>query len=208
MGIILAFAVPAFQTMGRGTAIRTASTQLAATMTYARQQAVATRQNVYVVFPNLQTYSNSEETGMALRSYNVYGERDGYMRNWTYLPKGVVFVNSQADFPDPAARDSKSIFAPGSAIAAKVTKDMPFPENDDGTRSLKVIAFAPDGSVFAVDGNLRGPDADIYMTEGNVLVNGNVPQAPEYRGVENNSLYTVSLNPLTGQAKIVDLRYF
>ena len=212
MGILIAFTVPAFESMGRGSAVRTAATQLAATMTYARQQAVVTRANTYVVFPHLDStlYAGSlADADKALRSYNVYSEKYGYLRNWTYLPKGVVFVNRFSDFSHPIVRDTKSIFANDPQLNPKVTASIRFPTTNNTVKSVKVIGFAPDGGMFSVNGNLRGPDAEILLTEGIVpLLPSGLPDTPDYRSVSNSSLYAVLLNPLTGQSKIVDFRYF
>ncbi|MCB1070748.1 MAG: prepilin-type N-terminal cleavage/methylation domain-containing protein [Verrucomicrobia bacterium] len=204
MGLLIGLTIPAFQSMGRGTAAKSAVAQVRAALTLARQHAIVNGERTYVVFPSLPSQGEKY-----LRSFNIYGQSNGYLQAWTYLPGGVVFIKDRSSFfNENLIDDDKNVFANGSLLP-KIQYALPFPSNNSPDVVMRVIGFMPDGKPFSVDGNLRGPDAELYITEGTVSVNpGTGVGTYAVRSKENSSLYSVSLNPLTGMSKVVDYRAF
>ena len=155
MGLLMAFAIPAFQDINRGGAMRTAAFQLNTTLSLARQTAISTRQEVYVVFPDdLVSYTDATRY-LAFSSYAVYGDRDGYLNDWQVLPSGVVFFNENSL---PGGGEIPNLFTQGSNFEI----DLPFPRGNDSIQTLMGFTFRSNGTLGGAGFTPRG----IYLTEG------------------------------------------
>lgn len=191
IGVMVAVMVPSFSQMGRGAKVTTAVSQLKTVMSLARQHAITKREVTYVVFPHGDNalYTSASDVAKAYRSYNVYGARSGYLREWVHLPDGVVFVPS-----GQGTTDSKNFFQVG------LTNQIPFPSNGSTPKGVIVAAFKADGQL--VLGNGSGRYA-IYLSEG-WLDATNVPVGvPTYKP-GTKMLFSLELFGITGRFKIND----
>ncbi len=92
VAVLMAVGIPAFQNLGRTPAIDAATAQLRSSILLARQWAVTQRENTYVVFP-MDEPDFAEVPSYAYRSFNVFTYSEGYLRDWTLLPGGLVFAH-------------------------------------------------------------------------------------------------------------------
>ncbi|MFH0952980.1 MAG: prepilin-type N-terminal cleavage/methylation domain-containing protein [Verrucomicrobiota bacterium] len=163
MAIVVAITIPAFRGLGRGAGAEGAITQLRTTLSLARQWAVTHRQRTYVVFPDRAiNYSGIEnQLYKACKAYAVLAAsgdaRQGrYIKEWTFLPQGVVFDDS--DRPQSVFKDDC------------VVTNVPFPDAAH-PRDICCIVFKPDGTPVS-----RGALAigyEVFLREGWALVNTN-----------------------------------
>lgn len=180
-------ALPAFKGWGRGTSMQIAMENLRSTCALARQWAITHRETTYLVFPDDQItdYSGSDKqhAPKALRSYNIFTTSDGYLREWTYLPDGIIF--------DPGQGPTKNVFS------ISLVKDIiAFPTST--TQDMFCVAFQPDGSI-----RLSGFALEVYLTEGWVNANtDNGTVDPHEFKPTGRVLRSLSFYPLTGQFRI------
>lgn len=92
MAILIAFALPSFVGIGRGSKMNAGLLQVRSTLTLARQWALTHREVTYVLFP--QMTNNADKANRAIA---VYGQNSGYVSQWMYLPDGVIFVPGLGD---------------------------------------------------------------------------------------------------------------
>ncbi len=92
-GLMMAFGIPAFQNLGRQPAMNAAIAQLRSTVHMGRQWAITRRESTYIVFPmdEPEQYDGTPEGAYAYRSFNLFTFSEGYLREWTRLPQGIVF---------------------------------------------------------------------------------------------------------------------
>lgn len=189
MGLMMAFAIPAFVSMNRGGALRSATFQLHSNLSLARQAAITTRQDVSVLFPDSDLNLNDGTRGMAYSAYAVYGERDRYMAEWISLPNGIVF---HADWvpPEETGTNVRNIF---QQTAAGFSVDAHFPfSNSSDTQSVLGFTFRSNGTLGAAGFNVKG----VYLTEGWV---DPVSQDPVF--LPNTPVFGLEIRPETGQAR-------
>ena len=211
IGIMIAVMIPLFSGMGKGSKMTAAVTQLKTTMSLARQHAITKREMTYVVFPDddsshsLYQGPNGSLAGMAFKSYNVYGKRSGYLREWVYLPEGLIFVPNEAKFGTGDPSDTYNVFVLKTDAAQtnrRTSADIAWPSTG-ATQTMQMVAigFKPDGSLFAGNGS---SDFEIYVTEG---WNSSTSSPPDYSvqpGVGNRQLMSVDVYGISGQFKIRD----
>lgn len=92
VGLLMAVTLPSFTGLGRGSKMNAAATQMRTTLTLARQWAITHREATHIGFPN---WTNN--AGKAYRTFVVYGEKSGYVSQWSYLPDGIVFATGAGD---------------------------------------------------------------------------------------------------------------
>lgn len=123
MGIILSITVPAFGPMMRTLKLTTTAENLANVLESARQCAMTSGKNCYVVFPI---------TGdLAYKAYKLYsygGQTQKTVGKVEMLPNGLQI-------------DSQSTFLTQGTYALSV----PFPEDTDANINLRYILFKPNG---------------------------------------------------------------
>jgi prepilin-type N-terminal cleavage/methylation domain-containing protein len=194
IGLLTMFAVPAFNALGQGQKLRSAAFQLNTALSLARQQAITTRQDVYVLFPDdeasLYRSPNQAHVEKAFRGYAIYGERDGYLSDWTVLPPGVVFD------PEFERGSYENFFNQGPN--RYILEDLPFPDNDSARVELFGVGFRSDGPM-----HLGGViDPTIFITEGWTEFNpenGAFESWNESRGLR---VMAVRVHAVTGQTKL------
>lgn len=183
MGLLMAFAIPAFQGIGRGGAMRTAIFQLNTTMSLARQTAISTRQEVFVLFPdNLVEYTD-DSRHLSFSAYAVYGVRDGYMNEWQLLPNGIFFFNGTS-LPW-GGNMGNNIFHANHA-----EREVPFPNNDDPIEGVIGFRYQPDGSLGGT--GLVG----VYLAEGIKELGNDVPTF-----FPDTTVMGLEVSRLTGQPR-------
>ncbi len=162
MGIIalmIGIAVPSFNSMNKGANIRTATSQVLASMAVARQYSVASRQKVIFCIPKTIVAANSYvRTNMLFSSYVMWTEETkGVLQSSTIigkvetLPKGVVFKDDPATF-------------------VGIWKDLPFATNGVNLFTGYCVRFAPTGSIHWQD--LGTPTYNLILTEGTIDASG------------------------------------
>ena len=206
MGLIVGLTLPAFQSLGRGASMRSAVSQVRSAITLARQHAIVNRAYTYVVFPHDNTAlysSNPSNVTMAFRAFNVYSEKDGYLRNWSYLPKGTVFVRGV--LPEYGiARDNNDIFTDPNP--QKTLHTIRFPStNLNGTAftTIRGLRFRPDGSCDI------GSDPEIFIAEGTIDVNpgnGTILSYNYRKPLTSTALFGIQIREKTGRTRVYDYR--
>ena len=125
IGIILSITLPAIGPMVKTRKLNSAAENLAGTLEYARQYAVTTNIDCYVVFP-INIGSDIDNRAYKLYSYN--GSVGNTVGKWEMLPVGLEI-------------DSDSTF-----VSETREIDIPFPEDDSGTpETLNYVKFIPAG---------------------------------------------------------------
>ncbi len=207
MGLLIGLTLPAFQSMGRGASMRSAVSQVRSAISLARQHAIVNRANTYVVFPHdnplLYGGSNASNVTMAFRAFNVYSEKDGYLRNWSYLPKGTVFVRGV--LPEYGiARDNNDIFTDPNPL--KTLHTLRFPStNTSGTAftTIRGLRFRPDGSCDI------GSDPELFIAEGTIDVNpltGDILAYNYRKPLTSTALFGIQIREKTGRTRVYDYR--
>jgi prepilin-type N-terminal cleavage/methylation domain-containing protein len=142
MAILIAFALPSFTGIGRGSKMNAGLLQVRSTLTLARQWALTHRENTFVVFPQ---YPN--DTNKANRAIAVYGETTAnYVSQWMYLPDGVILKSTGAG----------DVFTIGMQIIGLPNMNL--------NGNVRTIRFNKDGT-----GSWTGAGTtpvNIYLTEG------------------------------------------
>lgn len=187
IGVLLGLLVPAFQNMGRGAGMRSAIMQVRASVALARQWAITHREKTYVVFPcDKNTYPSSSDYNLYHRSFAVFGEKSGYIKEWTYFPAGVVLDGTN--------------YSSGAFNIASVTNGtqfkVPFPNTTSSTQDMRCVSFTPDGRLNQAGAN----DVGIYLMEGWVSTN---PMAVSAR--PNGARFLLHSYRLTGRLRTVEL---
>ena len=191
IGILLGITLPSFMNMGEGLSMQTAVQQLTSTLSLARQWAIAHREETSVVFVDDGVVDSSpifagnrEHIDKAFRAYGVYTKRDGYLKEWSYLPEGVIFD------ADPVL--SENPFDP----SVNASMEVPFPDNDGDGVTLPAITFKPNGSVRP------GKHLKLFLTEGWVDLDLEAGRVNEALAKSNGITNSMTVQHLTGQVRI------
>lgn len=204
--IVFTLALPAFQGIGRGASMRTAVSQVRAAISLARQHAIVNRTRTYIVFPQqtseVQGQNNRQRSELILRSFNIFSEKESdYLKAWTTLPKGVLFVEGVYDVYD-IDRDNTDIFTDPNPNNTKHL--LPFPAATNSTVELRGLVFKPDGSCDI------GSDPEIFLAEGSVLIDeaGNIVSVDYRLPLESTALHGIQIREKTGRTRVYDYRDF
>jgi prepilin-type N-terminal cleavage/methylation domain-containing protein len=207
IGALLAITIPQFAGIGRGASMQSGLSQLRTTLSLARQWAITKREPTYVVFPStnswLYTGQYKSHANKALRAYNVYTASQGYLREWSYLPPGVIIVPTvgdfQTDFGSNSVRNSKLIFSSTFQNTNAVKFMLPFPDTGQVV-SVWAIRFETDGRVY------RSVQPEIFLSEGqcNVNTNAGTVDAVDFRPPNQRMLFSIDIYGLTGQFRVKD----
>ncbi len=207
IGFLMALVLPSFSGMGRGSAVRSAHMQLRSTVSLARQWAITHREKTYVIFPD-STLSFSgaakSEVRLALRSYAVYAERSGFIKDWTVLPPGVIFNTTTNRLSDGAGDTSFVNLMGGKSNTfrnALTVFDLPFPYTNSTPQSVFALGFFPDG---------RSANTDyikyaVYFSEGFTEVNTNAGTVSQIMLRPHGITMGVEVMALTGLTRTREL---
>ncbi|MBN1268795.1 MAG: prepilin-type N-terminal cleavage/methylation domain-containing protein [Kiritimatiellae bacterium] len=186
MAIMLGLTFVGFNQLGASKGVAAAIAELKTTLSLARQWAITHRQETCVVFaPEI-----SSDLTKAYRAYAVFAitnktlQTGHYVRDWTFLPQGVVFV-----------RDA----TPGNVFEPIREKSIPFPQDSSVGQTLPVISFSPDGGVLGAGINTY----QIYVREGWAMVSTN-GSTLDYGVNPGKSNRSVQVFTLTGGLKVKD----
>lgn len=211
MAIMIGVALPRFEDIGRGSKMRAATTELRSTLALARQWAIANREDVYVVVPDDKTalYSglSTNEYPKALRSYAVYSRSKGYIKDWTYLPGGVYFLDQynseQGNRPalPICIADNKNVLRQ-TMLYYNPDNGIPFPATNNNTKTINALRFTPRGQA-AGPGGVGVVDFDFYLVEA-VALDGSAGRVVNLMWKNNPVVWTVRVAPLTGMMRLID----
>ena len=132
IGLLLAVTLPAFTGLSRGANTRGAVLQLKTALNQARQWAITHRERTGVLFPTYSNLVNNALSNYAYRTYAVWGQKSGYLSEWSFLPAGVLIATNSDVY----------------TLAANSTIGL-----DGFAGGVKILYFQPDGSVYAQGGN-------------------------------------------------------
>lgn len=183
--------------------MQSAISQLRTTLSLARQWAITKREPTYVVFPGtdsaLYAGAYKSHANKALRAYNVYTVSRGYLREWSYLPQGVLLLPDVGDFSTDFStnvRTTKIIF---NMSASSTQFSLGFPDSNRVV-SVRAVRFNTDGRVY------NNAQPELYLSEGqcNVNTNSGVIDAVEFRPPSQRMLFSIDVYGLTGQFRVRD----
>jgi len=146
MAVLAAIAIPTLSNIA-GRSISMAVPTLTSTLRLARQYAVTKRQNVWLVFPSVQSDVPLEEAEKLLRSYAVI-TRDRktkgyqYIADWKYLPPGVSFLTDPL-ITNPV--NGVNVLTSYSTGSDTTNTFFPFPSDFGATQNLAAVMFKPNG---------------------------------------------------------------
>jgi prepilin-type N-terminal cleavage/methylation domain-containing protein len=210
MGLLLMVAVPSFQSASRGGKLRSAVFNLNTAFSLARQTAISTRQNVYLLFPDdapeLYQGLPPDTIAKAYRTYAMFGHRDGYLTEWRELPPGIIID------PDFEIGIFRNLFQLGNGelyLLRGMATDRPvevvrFPTNDSSVREIYGLGFRSDGPTHR-GGLDRTYSATIVLSEGWTDYD---PVAGVFQGwnyVPDIPIQAIRINAVTGQSQIREL---
>lgn len=201
MGMLMLIAIPAFQGANRGGRMRTAIFQLNATFGMARQNAITTRQETYVLLPdddpNLYANAYAEHVENAFRSYAVYGVNDGYIGEWRVLPTGILFDPDYEKNPP----STSNIFRQESGVGTKYLVTVPYPDMEAPDRSIYAIGFRIDGPLH-VGGAVNG---DLFLREGWTEYDKEAGTFGSWNAQPDAPIMYLQFHAVTGQSKIREI---
>lgn len=188
MALLLGLTVPAFQGIGSGSRLQSTLFQLNADLNLARQMAITTRQDVYVLFPDEDDF-NSNSKDLPFAAYAIYGSRDDqYMGAWRRLPAGIVFHNEY----DRYYPSIDNVYLTSDGLN---DQNVHFPKDSDVKVPVWALTFRPDGKVAA---GATASRLGIFLAEG--WVNTNL--TPETVINDNGQLALLEIASLTGRTKV------
>ncbi len=110
MAAVITLSIAAFTRPGEAARMDIALRTLRQTVSLARQSAITSREETFVVFVNTGTSGPAVDADMRRRAFSVYAKpEEGEMRRiheWVYLPEGIIFVEASLNsldrhnFPD------------------------------------------------------------------------------------------------------------
>ena len=161
--------------------MRVAVVQMKTTLALARQWAITHRQRTCVVFPGLNDANRI--SGYTVFATNRYATGPGsyaYVKDWSYLPKGVVIHFAGSDlrtglqFPNP------------TSTSQRITAD--------------AVIFLPDGTI---DGSGGSYGSRILLAEGwaNAVTNASGLVSPDYGLVQGGVSQLLRIATHTGSVK-------
>lgn len=116
---------------------------------------------------------NADHADKALKAYTIYTASDGYIRDWVYLPAGLVF--------HPTARSSTG---DNNIFDSAFLTDIPWPSSTSSVQQIHCLVFAPDGSRSRAIGAFD--DTEVFLTDGfMVLDEQGYPEKPNHKGPQN-----------------------
>ena len=204
IGLLMALVIPAFTGIGRGQTMKSSVAQLRTTAALARQWAITRRENTFILFADHTLPYNATNSSMAWRSYAVWAERSGYIREWTYLPVGVVFnpftnraSAHSGDFNITNLLWANSAKSTNFAIHGEFNAwRVPFPDSTSPTQSVYALGFTPDGR----NANTDYMQYNIFISEGWVTNTTTTAYLPQIR--PQRMTMGLECRPLTGQMRI------
>jgi len=188
IGLVIGISIPAFQGSGQGAKARTAAFQLSTHLNLARQHAITTRQNVFVLFAGKEVTYTAATRDMAYSTYMIVGERDGMIGEVRRLPPGVIFDNEYE--PKASPPEPYNIFLQTKPGYVKSTN---FPTASSSAQNLVGFTYRPDGRLHNAGFNRKS----IFITEG--WLDDAAQPTPLFN--TNAAVYGLEIQPVTGHAK-------
>ena len=129
---------------------------------------------------------------MPYQAYGVYVPNKGYVREWQFLPKGVVFDPDQRGRMAMNSNTGTNVF--GTTALTRFTVAQPGTGSAAMPPMLAAVSFLPNGQL-----NQRGEsDVAVWLREG--WVDEENPARPFF--VANRAFYCLGIQTLTGQIQL------
>lgn len=148
--IIFSIALPAFGPMIRTLKLKTAAEDLANVLESARQYAITSGVNCYVVFPT--SITDPIYTNMNYRAYKIYKpdtdpapaiDTSTTIGKWEFLPNGIQIDSTCSFIGTPPGSDPSDPVPPPTYNSTNIN----FPEDTNTTtQSVRYIDFKPNGA--------------------------------------------------------------
>lgn len=202
-GLLAITAIPAFQQIQKGNALKTGIRQVSSAINLARGYAITRRQNTrFVVIgdapDNASRLRSNEEfrqhaekvlCAYAVCTVSTTGELIEYVRPWEYLPEGVVFDVSHAASTFQTSWE-KMRFPDSSASASDTDKLW-----------LNYLEFKPTGAAKE--------SRTVVLTRGSVLAarddDGKPTGRYDYRVTDTNVVWKAVVNNITGRVRVEEV---
>ncbi|MGD9873071.1 MAG: Tfp pilus assembly protein FimT/FimU [Kiritimatiellia bacterium] len=191
MAVIMGITIPAFTTMGKGSGMRGAISQLRSTISLSRQWAVTHRAKTYVLFPYVtgSTDLNTKDyVEKACKAYAVFAVTNvqgivgddlsaagEFITDWKFLPSDIV-LDDDADLTNNVFRAATPLTAPLSGKKVE----------------MYAIIFKPDGTPNDVTGY------QVFLREGYLNVFTNDLANPDYGFTPNGIVMGVEVSGYGG----------
>lgn len=222
--ILMASAAPMFVRMGEGSAMRGAVAQVRSTLSLARQYAISRNEVVLFVVAGPVNDNHSrhdyrqypDHVDKCLRAYAVYSlgkdvtsnhqeDDDQYLKEWEYLPTGVVF-----DFFEEGVKDDNDKDINILTAGAPKSYDFLFPNSvADTERNLHYIRFVGDGRASSKGKNVNSlKSMALVLAEGGATwdsSNTDVNDPAQYRVLPNGRKRALVLGQRAGRVVVRDL---
>ena len=209
MAVLSAIAITGMKTLSQGAELRGAARQVQSTLSLARQYAVTHNTTVrFIIASDNAPYSGNADK--CLRAYAVYNfgrsessqTDDSYVKEWTYLPDGVVFNT----FTNTVVSDQISY---ANLLGQNpYTTSIRFPFiSSASSRIFHGVTFTPDGK----SRNQNNENIAIVLSEGSTTwpktgnVTPDVSLSAQYLIFPQGGSKAVVLNKNQGRSKVVDL---
>jgi prepilin-type N-terminal cleavage/methylation domain-containing protein len=218
--VLMAAAVPLFVTMGEGSAMRGAVTQVRGTLSLARQYAISRNEVVYFLIAghNEDYGSTQNHVDKCLRAYAVYSlgqnmlnsnndrKDDKYLTEWEYLPPGIVFDVFEDGVKDLDG-NNVNILHEDYDDGGLDDYEFKFPNSTTNTtRQMNYIRFTGDGRAAAGSGK---SSFGIVLAEGGVTWpesgNVNVDDASQYFIKPNGLKQALVLGQRSGRVVVEEV---
>lgn len=195
VAIMMALVVPAFNSMGAGTAVDSAARMVSAQLMLARNEAISRRAKIAVVI-----YEGDKDTDFAtkcaFRSAIVTGNASPYTfqewvpnTDWTYLPNKTAIVAVNSALPGIIEESGENYKRNSSATFPKDSDNAPTKMTDASGSSIRAVVFNSNGTCAQTT----------YITILQTLINEN----GTFSATNLDNLHVLEVNQYTGKARFL-----
>ena len=195
VAIMMALVVPAFNSMGAGTAVDSAARMVSTQLMLARNEAIARRAKVAVVI-----YEGDKDTDFAtkcaFRSAIVTGNTSPYTfqewvpnTEWTYLPDKTAIVAVNSALPGIITESGEDYKRTSSTTVPKDDDNAPEKITDASGTSIRAVVFKPNGTC----------EQSAYLTILQTLINEN----GDFYSTNLENFHVLEVNKYTGKARFL-----
>lgn len=210
VAIVMALVVPAFNSMGAGTAVDSAARMVSAQLMLARNEAISRRKTVAVVMPADTITQDANDTNV----YKYQSFRSGILdastnklekwvdgTEWAFLPNKAVIATVSVTLPGLITPSGESyVLASSPSLTEDTGVSGPITAEDGGERILdgvtnssgiRAIAFKSNGSLTTTSA--------VYITIVEAINNnGSLQKQDPLRNFR-----VIEVNPYTGKARFI-----
>lgn len=203
MAILMAFTIPSFKGVGRSYRLNSGVSDVAASLSLARQYAILN--NATVAFIVLEPDANSfnvtaDGVVNCLKGYAVYDVTSNrYLSAWAQLPKGVVF-----DYYANTVVSKSGLSAGINNFLAQTTKKLPYPTTSSALKlEFPYVEFTSDGKANATLAVFLTEGETFWPADGKVHNMNSTHNFSEYMLQPNGQTNAIIVHQNTGRIEIV-----